>query len=105
MKTLEQPLEKDWQFVEELKKPLHTRISWERKEKRETKADLSKGVSLHFAFRDPERLLDMLFKEGIPDPLGLMANSRAGAMSILIGIAGNKSIAAGKPIKIKELLK
>jgi len=51
------------------------------------------------------RLLDMLFKEGIPDPLGHQAGSRGGAMSILIGIAGNKSIKTGKAVKIKELLK
>ncbi|MBL7170792.1 MAG: Gfo/Idh/MocA family oxidoreductase [Candidatus Omnitrophica bacterium] len=51
------------------------------------------------------RLLDMLFKQGIPDPLGHQAGSRGGAMSILIGVAGNKSIATGKPIKIKDLLK
>jgi len=51
------------------------------------------------------RLLDMLFKQGIPDPLGLQAGSWGGAMSILIGIAGNKSIDTGKAIKIKDLLK
>jgi len=51
-----------------------------------------------------KRLLDMLFKEGSPDPLGHQAGSRGGAMSILIGIAGNKSIATGKPVKITSLL-
>jgi predicted dehydrogenase len=51
------------------------------------------------------RLLDMLFKQGIPDPLGHQAGSRAGAMSILVGIAGNKSIETGKVIEIKKLLK
>ena len=52
-----------------------------------------------------ERLLDMLFKEGTSDPLGHQAGSWGGAMSILIGIAGNKSIATGEAIKIKDLLK
>ncbi|MBU0478664.1 Gfo/Idh/MocA family oxidoreductase [bacterium] len=51
-----------------------------------------------------ERLEDMLFKERIPDPLGHQAGSWGGAMSILIGIAGNKSIKTGKPVKIKSLL-
>jgi len=51
-----------------------------------------------------ERLRDMLFKEGIPDPLGHQAGSRGGAMSILIGIAGNRSITTKKLVKIKDLL-
>ena len=51
------------------------------------------------------RIMDMLFKKGIPDPLGHQAGSRGGAMSILIGVAGNKSIKTGKAIKIKDLLK
>lgn len=52
-----------------------------------------------------ERLRDMLFREGIPDPLGYMAGSWAGAMSILIGIAANESIATGRPVIIEDLLK
>ncbi len=52
-----------------------------------------------------ERLLRMLFVNDLPDPLGLMADSRAGAMSILIGIAANKSIARGKPVEVSGLLK
>lgn len=50
------------------------------------------------------RLLDMLFKEGVPDPLGHQASSWTGAMSILIGVAGNMSIKTGKAIKIRDLL-
>jgi len=49
------------------------------------------------------RLHQMLFGAPQPDPFGQMANSRAGAMSILTGIAGNKSIATGKPVLIAEL--
>lgn len=53
-----------------------------------------------------ERLLERLFSgRQIPDPLGYMANSWSGAMSILIGISANKSIATGQPIAIKDLLK
>lgn len=54
----EQPLETQWLFIEELKKPLHTKISWDRKEKTVTEADLSKGVSLHFEFQDSEQVLE-----------------------------------------------
>lgn len=51
-----------------------------------------------------ERLQRMLFVGDQLDPLGHMADSRAGAMSIIIGISANKSIATGNPIKVKELL-
>ncbi|MCD6290424.1 MAG: Gfo/Idh/MocA family oxidoreductase [Anaerolineae bacterium] len=51
------------------------------------------------------RLLERLFSEkDIPDPLGHMADSWAGAMSVLIGVAANKSIASGQPIDIRALL-
>ena len=53
-----------------------------------------------------ERLLERLFSgRQIPDPLGHMAGSWAGAMSILIGIGANHSIATGKAITIDDLLK
>lgn len=51
-----------------------------------------------------ERLQDMLFTKNQPDPLGHMADSRAGAMSIMIGISANKSIATGNPIRVRDLL-
>ncbi len=51
-----------------------------------------------------ERLLRMLFVGDLPDPLGLMADSRAGAMSILTGIAANKSLFSGKSVRVAELL-
>lgn len=50
------------------------------------------------------RLLDMLFRPGTPDPLGHAAGSWAGAMSILIGVSANRSIATGMPVKIADLL-
>jgi hypothetical protein len=46
----------------------------------------------------------MLFAGDVPDPLGQQADSTAGAMSVLIGAAANRSIATGKPVNIKELL-
>ncbi|MBI2912588.1 MAG: Gfo/Idh/MocA family oxidoreductase [Chloroflexi bacterium] len=52
-----------------------------------------------------DRLLrDQLFRGGMPDPLGLQADSRAGAMSILTGVAANRSIQTGKPVRISDLL-
>jgi predicted dehydrogenase len=49
-------------------------------------------------------LRDHLFR-GLPeDPLGLQADSRAGAMSILTGVAANRSIASGEPVRVAELL-
>lgn len=51
------------------------------------------------------RLLRRLFGgDTSPDPLGYMAGSWQGAMSILIGIAANKSIATGNSVTIQELL-
>ena len=52
-----------------------------------------------------DRLLrDHLFRGLDSDPLGLQADSRAGAMSILTGIAANRSIESGRPVTISELL-
>ena len=51
-----------------------------------------------------KRLRDMLFRPGAPDPLGHAAGSRAGAMSILIGVAANRSMETGAPVRIADLL-
>ncbi|WP_409346386.1 Gfo/Idh/MocA family oxidoreductase [Paenibacillus sp. MBLB4367] len=50
-----------------------------------------------------ERLRAMLFKGGIDDPLGQQADSTAGAMSLLIGAAANRSIAENRAMAISEL--
>jgi predicted dehydrogenase len=51
-------------------------------------------------------LLERLFgAKSLPDPLGHMAGSRAGALSILIGIGANKAIATGQSIQIADMLK
>ncbi|HSQ52222.1 MAG TPA: Gfo/Idh/MocA family oxidoreductase [Nitrospiraceae bacterium] len=50
-----------------------------------------------------ERLLRMLFDDGAPDPMGHRASARAGAISILAGIAANQSIATGQAVSIPEL--
>jgi predicted dehydrogenase len=51
-----------------------------------------------------ERLLKMLVQGNMADPLGKMADSRAGAMSIIIGIAANESMKQGKCVYIKDIL-
>jgi predicted dehydrogenase len=51
------------------------------------------------------RLLNDVFIGAGDDPLGHAAGYVDGAKSILIGIAANKSIASGMPVKVKELVK
>jgi predicted dehydrogenase len=50
-----------------------------------------------------DRLRDMLFKPGVPDPLGQRAGSRAGAMSVLCGIAALESADSGGPVRLADL--
>jgi Oxidoreductase family, C-terminal alpha/beta domain len=65
--------------------------------------DIPKAAGTHGG--SDERLLDRLFGErSLPDPLGHMAGSREGALSLLIGVAANRSIATGEPIMIDDLL-
>jgi len=52
-----------------------------------------------------ERVKDMFFKPGQPDPTGQKAGSRAGILSSMIGIAARKSIETGQKIAIKDLIK
>ncbi len=47
---------------------------------------------------------DQLFIPGKGDPLGKMADSRAGVMASLIGIAARESIKTGKTIKIADMI-
>jgi hypothetical protein len=49
-----------------------------------------------------QRMRDLMFRGG-EDPLGQRAGSRAGAMSVLIGIAALKSSREGRRIPIAEL--
>jgi predicted dehydrogenase len=50
-----------------------------------------------------ERLLRMLFEETASDPLGHRADARAGAISILVGVAANESIATGRAVAIPRI--
>lgn len=51
-----------------------------------------------------ERLREMLFRGYTSDPLGHSAGTKAGANSILIGVAANKSIKESKVVDIEELI-
>jgi predicted dehydrogenase len=46
----------------------------------------------------------MLFVPGTPDPLGQRAGSRAGALSVLCGVAATESVRLGGPVPVKPLL-
>ncbi len=50
------------------------------------------------------KMQDMIFR-GAPDPLGQTAGTRAGALSILIGVAARRSIERQENIVIDELVK
>lgn len=50
-------------------------------------------------------LLNDIFGVPEPDPLNRAASHIDGAMSILTGIAANKSIASGLPVNVKDLVK
>ena len=51
-----------------------------------------------------DRLRDMLFKPGAADPLGQRAGSRAGAMSVLCGIAALRSADSGHAVRLRDLM-
>jgi len=50
------------------------------------------------------RIREHLFRPEAPDPLLQRADSRAGALSALVGIAGNRSLSSGQAVTIAELL-
>jgi predicted dehydrogenase len=51
-----------------------------------------------------KKLKDMIFLPGQKDPLGKLADSRAGILSSLIGIAARQSIQTGKKVKIGDMI-
>ncbi|MCE5249375.1 Gfo/Idh/MocA family oxidoreductase [bacterium] len=52
-----------------------------------------------------EKMQDMIFRGPIPDPLHQTAGSRAGALSIMIGVTARRSIEQQRPIAVEELVK
>lgn len=61
------------------------------------------GKGGHFG-GDPA-LKEMLLKPSTPDPYKQRAGSRAGAMSLLTGVAAVKSVETKQPVKIETLIK
>ncbi|NND06420.1 MAG: Gfo/Idh/MocA family oxidoreductase [Saprospiraceae bacterium] len=51
-----------------------------------------------------KKLKDLIFLKDRPDPMQQLADSRAGVMSSLIGIAAYTSIETGKPVAIDDLI-
>jgi hypothetical protein len=51
------------------------------------------------------RLLEDLFGDRKPDPLGRAADHIDGAMSIMTGICANRSFASGLPVRVDDLLR
>ena len=67
------------------------------------KADVKKGVGGHGG--GDNVMLEDIFGENPPeDPFKRAAGYVDGAMSILTGVAANKSIASGQAIKIRDLV-
>ena len=60
------------------------------------------GAGGHFG-GDPA-LQRMLFVPGTPDPLGQRAGARAGALSVVTGVAAAMSANSGRPVAVKPLL-
>ncbi|MEK6794205.1 MAG: hypothetical protein AABZ39_05480 [Spirochaetota bacterium] len=50
--TVPQPPMSEWEFIDDLKTPLHSRINWKRNKPASGEADLSGGVTLSFEFPD-----------------------------------------------------
>jgi predicted dehydrogenase len=46
----------------------------------------------------------MFFEAGVPDPLGQRAGARAGALSVLCGVAAYESATSGRPVRVRPLL-
>jgi predicted dehydrogenase len=70
---------------------------------RQMTTELSKAGPDHGG-GDPRLQARLFGPPGQPDPLGHMAGSSAGAMSVLIGIAANQSMTSGQAVNIADLL-
>ncbi|WP_082912549.1 Gfo/Idh/MocA family protein [Sinorhizobium americanum] len=51
-----------------------------------------------------DRMRNMIFKPGIADPLGQRAGARAGALSVLCGIAALESSRSGTQVRLADLM-
>ncbi|HYO22592.1 MAG TPA: hypothetical protein VER36_09305, partial [Flavisolibacter sp.] len=50
-----------------------------------------------------QRMQHRIFKNPADNPYNILAGTREGAMSLLIGVAARKSIKLNRPVKITEL--
>jgi hypothetical protein len=66
--------------------------------------EVSKGEGGHGG-GDPVMLADIFHPNPPADKYLRKADQRSGAYSILTGVAANRSIASGKPVRIDELVK
>lgn len=66
-------------------------------------SEIRVGTGGHFG-ADP-KLKKMIFQPDVPDPLKQRAGARAGAMSLLTGVAAVRSIEQKKPVLISDLIK
>ncbi len=73
-----------------------------RKFKGTLETTIGEGGAGHWGADD--KMQDMIFR-GAPDPMGQNAGTRAGAMSILIGIGARHSIEQNRKITIDEMVK
>ena len=64
---------------------------------------MQSGDSGHWGADD--KMQDMIFRGPVPDPLGQTAGSRAGALSIMIGVTARRSVEQQRPIAVEELVK
>lgn len=69
-----------------------------------SRIEIPEGVGGHGG-GDLPLLADLFAPEAPADPLNRAAGYRDGAMSILTGIAANKSFATGLPVKVKDLVR
>ncbi len=73
-----------------------------RKFKNSIESTIGQGDGGHWGSDD--KMQDMIFR-GAPDPMGQNAGTRAGAMSILIGIGARHSIEQNRKVTIDEMVK
>src|SRR5205814_580899 len=53
---------------------------------------------------DAKMLADILSPPAEPDPLGRQATATDGARALLVGVAGNESLATDRPVYLADLL-
>ena len=65
---------------------------------------IARAKKLIFMCRLPPVPMAGEIRGSVQDPLGHMADTRAGIMSAIVGIAANKSMKEGRTISVEELV-